>query len=199
MLKRHPAPQFDFKARPGFTLVELLVVIAIILILAGLVFGVASGVSTKQARSKAETEMATIAMALESYKLKHGDYPWLNGDAPALYKHLTGRLKMQPSSTPGSPKMDAEGDGDPYLDASKMSTSFNDGEEYFVDPWGQAYKYYYKRPGGGFRSWPYAGFILVSGGPDVEIDDSGLSSGKINADHFSEEKNADNIVYGMDY
>ena len=57
------------------TIVELLVVIMIILILAGLILSISSYVQNKGARARAETEIAAMSAALESYKADNGIYP----------------------------------------------------------------------------------------------------------------------------
>jgi len=57
------------------TIIELLVVIIIILILAGLVLSISSYVQNKGARARAETEIAAMSSALESYKADNGIYP----------------------------------------------------------------------------------------------------------------------------
>jgi type II secretory pathway pseudopilin PulG len=59
----------------AFTLIELLVVIAIIIILAGLILSTAGYVQRKGARARAETEIAAMSAALESYKADNGIYP----------------------------------------------------------------------------------------------------------------------------
>jgi type II secretory pathway pseudopilin PulG len=59
----------------AFTLIELLVVIAIIIILAGLILTTAGYVQRKGARARAETEIAAMSAALESYKADNGIYP----------------------------------------------------------------------------------------------------------------------------
>jgi prepilin-type N-terminal cleavage/methylation domain-containing protein len=59
----------------AFTIIELLVVIAIILILAGLILSVSKYVQDKGARARAETEIAAMSAALESYKADNGIYP----------------------------------------------------------------------------------------------------------------------------
>ena len=59
----------------GFTVLELLVVITIIVILAGLILATTGYVEKKGARSRAESEMAAISAALESYKADNGIYP----------------------------------------------------------------------------------------------------------------------------
>ncbi len=60
------------------TIIELLVVIIIILILAGLILSISSYVQNKGARARAETEIAAISAALESYKADNGIYPRSN-------------------------------------------------------------------------------------------------------------------------
>jgi type II secretory pathway pseudopilin PulG len=64
-----------FGAGGAFTLIELLVVIAIIIILAGLILSTVSYVQKKGARARAETEIAAMSAALESYKADNGIYP----------------------------------------------------------------------------------------------------------------------------
>jgi type II secretory pathway pseudopilin PulG len=65
----------SFRAGGAFTLIEVLVVIAIIIVLAGLVLSTVGYVQKKGARSRAETEIAAITAALESYKADNGVYP----------------------------------------------------------------------------------------------------------------------------
>ena len=67
----------------AFTIIELLVVIAIILILAGLILSVSKYVQDKGARARAETEIAAMSAALESYKADNGIYP-ANADTNSL-------------------------------------------------------------------------------------------------------------------
>jgi prepilin-type N-terminal cleavage/methylation domain-containing protein len=65
----------SFRVRDAFTLIELLVVIAIIIVLAGLVLSTVGYVQKKGARSRAETEIAAMSAACESYKADNGIYP----------------------------------------------------------------------------------------------------------------------------
>src|SRR6058998_3848797 len=65
----------SFRAEGAFTLIELLVVIAIIIILAGLILTTSGYVQRKGARARAETEIAAMSAALESYKADNGVYP----------------------------------------------------------------------------------------------------------------------------
>ncbi len=62
-------------ATGAFTLIELLVVIAIIIVLAGLILSTMGYVRKKGARSRAETEIAAMSAALESYKADNAVYP----------------------------------------------------------------------------------------------------------------------------
>jgi type II secretory pathway pseudopilin PulG len=68
---RHSA----FRAGGAFTLIELIVVFAVIIILTGLVLSTVGYVQKKGARARAETEIAAISAALESYKADNGIYP----------------------------------------------------------------------------------------------------------------------------
>jgi type II secretory pathway pseudopilin PulG len=60
---------------PAFTILELLIVISIIIVLAGLTIATMGYVQNKGAHSRAETEIAAISTALESYKADNGVYP----------------------------------------------------------------------------------------------------------------------------
>lgn len=73
----------SFSADRAFTLIEIVVVIAIIIILAGLVLSTVGYVQKKAARSRAETEIAAMSAACESYKADNGVYP-SNDDTNAL-------------------------------------------------------------------------------------------------------------------
>jgi prepilin-type N-terminal cleavage/methylation domain-containing protein len=70
-----PVRHSSFRAADAFTLIELLVVIAIIVVLAGLVLSTVGYVQKKGARSRAETEIAAMSAAIESYKADNGIYP----------------------------------------------------------------------------------------------------------------------------
>jgi len=97
----------DTRLYTAFTVLELLVVITIIVILAGLILATTGYVEKKGARSRAESEIAGISAAMESYKADNGIYPrstdtdTLNAQTPAspctyraaslyLYKQLSG-------------------------------------------------------------------------------------------------------------
>ncbi len=59
----------------AFTLIELIVVITIIIILTGLVLSTVGYAQKKGARARAETEIAAMSAACESYKADNGIYP----------------------------------------------------------------------------------------------------------------------------
>lgn len=63
------------RARHGFTLIEVLTVIVIIGILAGVALPVIFGALAKAKEGAVRTEIEGLSQALESYKLKYGDYP----------------------------------------------------------------------------------------------------------------------------
>ncbi|WP_309397945.1 prepilin-type N-terminal cleavage/methylation domain-containing protein [Cerasicoccus maritimus] len=202
MLYHHPDYQHpSVKRRQGFTLVELLIVIAIIAILSSIVFGLTRGIAVKQARSKAQAEMQAIATALESYKLKYGDYPWLGeDDTENLVKHLTGEYKMTPTT---------DGNGDTTVNPNDTVPTANrrpfiDEEDFtidsngrFQDPWGNNYIYYYKR--NNTSTWNFPAFILVCEGGDSDSDSTDLSTGNLPPDYFDDDKNVDNFIYGQEF
>src|SRR5438132_2909609 len=90
----------SFRAEGAVTIIELLVVIIIILILAGLILSISSYVQNKGARARAETEIAAMSAALESYKADNGIYP-ANADTNSL--DPTSQLNSSPPTSGTNP------------------------------------------------------------------------------------------------
>jgi prepilin-type N-terminal cleavage/methylation domain-containing protein len=82
----------SLSARGAFTLIELIVVVTVIVILTGLVLSTVGYVQKKAARSRAETEIAAMSAALESYKADNGAYP-----AGSATNTLDARTYLDPS------------------------------------------------------------------------------------------------------
>ena len=59
----------------AFTVIELIVVVGVIIILTGLVLSTVGYARKKGARARAETEIAAMSAACESYKADNGIYP----------------------------------------------------------------------------------------------------------------------------
>src|SRR5215216_5469868 len=59
----------------AFTVIEVVVVFTIIIILTGLVLSTVGYARNKGARARAETEIAAMSAACESYKADNGVYP----------------------------------------------------------------------------------------------------------------------------
>jgi len=70
-----PACRADVSRRGAFTIIELLSVITIILILAGLILGIAGHAQVKAARSRAEGEIQAMSTACNNYQIDNGTYP----------------------------------------------------------------------------------------------------------------------------
>jgi prepilin-type N-terminal cleavage/methylation domain-containing protein len=173
----------------GFTLIELLVVMAIILILASITFGITRGVQGAQARAKAQGELAVLAQALESFKLRYGDYPHItanpanaasrNASSHELLKALTGWRGI------GSGNFSAAQKKESLLDVSRFSLSavwpplgaitetLPGTTVFFNDPWGNAYVYLYKNPSSP-GAWERFGYMLFSIGPNGRFNSTGF-------------------------
>jgi type II secretory pathway pseudopilin PulG len=85
----------SFSGKSGFTLIELVVVFGLILVLTGLVLSTVGYARKKGARARAETEIAAMAAACESYKADNGVYPRSNDT-----DGLDARRDGNPGSTP---------------------------------------------------------------------------------------------------
>jgi len=147
-------PAGDTPATTGaFTLIELLVVIAIIIVLTGLILSTVGYVQKKGARSRAETEIAAMSAALESYKADNGIYPPYSGTtgAHALYQGLSGDGNdaiggtNASTGTPGS-----SGKSYMTLKPNMLSPNPPDATTRVIDPFRNDY---------GYRTPPAAGAI----------------------------------------
>src|SRR5258708_30761745 len=82
----------------AFTLIELVVVSGLILVLTGLVLSTVGYARKKGARARAETEMAAMSAACESYKADNAVYPRDN----TTNQHtdtLNARQNLDPTQT----------------------------------------------------------------------------------------------------
>jgi type II secretory pathway pseudopilin PulG len=82
----------------AFTLIELIVVTAVIIILTGLVLSTVGYVQKKGARARAETEIAAMSAACESYKADNGIYP-RDPTANTATDTLNARTMLDPVTT----------------------------------------------------------------------------------------------------
>ena len=198
-------------------------VIAVIGILAGITFGISGGVQNARARTQAKAELAALSQALEQFKSRNGDYPWVSGD-PAdaedngklLFQALVGWMEFTRSGvvTTFQAKTVAPPTGAAYVDISKLTyVNLTQTDDYnpeidlsasptnyvFLDPWGKPYVYAYGRTGAG-NTWEVFGYHLYSTGADESQLSSVVdaSTGVMDSD-FRESgsgENADNIYAG---
>lgn len=113
----------------GFTLIELLTVIAIIMVLAGLTSGIGRYALNKAKTSRAQTEIATLEMALSNFQVDRGFFPTGDGipkSSTNMYFSLIGGKKK-------------------YLTLRPNQVQSNSPSEVLIlDPFGQPYRYWYK-------------------------------------------------------
>src|SRR6266496_742204 len=144
----------SLRTKGAMTIIELLVVIIIIFILAGLVLSISSYVQNKGKRARAETEIAAISAALESYKADNGIYPANNALDPTTmtdpssssYVSASNYLYIQLSGdSDGNPTTTSSSDTRNYLSGSlkqsMLSPNPPGANTYFRDPFGNSYGY----------------------------------------------------------
>jgi type II secretory pathway pseudopilin PulG len=103
------------------------VVVAVIAILAGLTLSMLGYVNKKGAESRAQSEVAALSVAIESYKLDFGSYP---ASQTNLYRELMGT-----ATNAGSVNTNKV-----YFEPTpSMVTNMVTGP--FLDPWGSEYQY----------------------------------------------------------
>src|SRR5437773_1695701 len=89
----------------AFTLIELVVVVGLILVLTGLVLSTIGYARKKSARARAETEIAAMAAACESYKSDNAVYP--RTSVTDTFTAVTNRTPPDPQPTSYDPSVTA--------------------------------------------------------------------------------------------
>jgi len=138
----------------SFTLIELMAVVAVIAILAGLVLGGAGAVRQRAARGQAKAEVAAIEAGLARYQMDFGGYPIAanistNGGfyapSPTASAYVGSGNAGQTLFTNlwGATNYGATSSGRKQYLNVKPSMVNTSGVNYFIDPWGYAYGYYW--------------------------------------------------------
>ena len=89
----------------AFTLIELVVVVGLILVLTGLVLSTVGYARKKGARARAETEIAAMSAACESYKSDNAVYP--RTSVTDTFTAVTNRTPPDPQPTSYDPSVTA--------------------------------------------------------------------------------------------
>lgn len=132
----------------SFTLIELMTVVAVIAVLAGLVLGGAGAVRQRAARSQAKVEVGALEAALARYQMDMGAYPLAvqinpTGNAyPANPTTYAGASTILFTNLWGSATYTAAPLRKRFLDAKASMVNTN-GANYFMDPYGNSYGYYW--------------------------------------------------------
>jgi prepilin-type N-terminal cleavage/methylation domain-containing protein len=204
----------------GFTLIELLAVIAIIAILVSLGVGIARGAAHRSAVARAKSELALLALALEDYKRHYGDYPqtgpsaagsqWVDDTTGPDTASAQARLFNALTGVYGPTDFARRLNGPLLVDVSRLTlerpldlTMFavpagspptkRAEANAFLDPWGNRYLYFYKRPGAPAASWTAPSFVLFSAGPDGAATALPAADGVFSGSTQTAGDNADNL------
>jgi type II secretory pathway pseudopilin PulG len=157
---RHPS----FRLAEAFTILELLAVVTIITLLAGLILATSSYVHEEGARARAETEIAAMSAALESYEADNGAYPASdlqptegNPSSYQAYSNLLYLALVGDTNDDGQP-----GPGKPYMSFKSNQLDGSGSSTFIKDPFGNSYGYSTLGPtDGGYNStfdlWSTAG------------------------------------------
>lgn len=167
--------------RRAFTLLEILMTVTLIWLVVAGILKVQGAHLSREKYIRTKAEMATIALLLEKYREKYGDYPKLNAHDDFQGDVLCSALKGV---------IDPEGgvisDGENLL-----SSSFKEIDGKLVDPFFSDYIYYYKTKNKE-SDWKEISYILISKGvkgqqnpernrvvaKDVTVSENGYISGE---------------------
>jgi prepilin-type N-terminal cleavage/methylation domain-containing protein len=135
----------------AFTLIELIVVVTIIVILTGLVLSTVGYARKKGARARAETEIAAMSAACESYNADNGVYPRDATTTDTLDARATTNMTNYQAASQylyGQITGDTDFDGVPDANSKSymqfkpnMLGKDNTSKVYPRDPFGNSYGY----------------------------------------------------------
>ena len=91
------------RSTAAFTLIELLTVITIILILAGLILGIAGSAQHKAAVSRADGEIHALSVAANNYQIDNGTYPRDTASSATNATDKLDALKYYDPASNGTP------------------------------------------------------------------------------------------------
>jgi prepilin-type N-terminal cleavage/methylation domain-containing protein len=212
----------------GFTLIELMTVIAIIVLLVAFGISAIQGAKQRAAIARGKSELALIAQALEDYKRHYGDYPQTGsaGQANAVVTAAIGTTQAQAllfnalTGVYGPTNFTTRVNGPTLIDISKFSLEIAlttaqlstfavpTGSppakpviaNCFVDPWGNRYLYFYKRPTPAAAAgqtqpttWLAGSYVLYSAGPDGQHTAPNANTGLYSGTTQTTGTNADNL------
>ena len=209
----------------GFTLLELLTVMTIIVLLIGFSVAAIQGTKQRAAIARAKYELALLAQALEDYKRHYGDYPQTGaaGQANAAVTATVGSAQAQAllfnalTGVYAPTNFNTRVNGPIFVDVSKFTLevalvtatfAVPTGTpptkplvaNSFLDPWGNRYLYYYKRPtpasvpGQAVQSnWSAPAYVLYSAGPDGAQTPPNANTGLYTGTTQTTGTNADNL------
>jgi len=209
----------------GFTLVELITVMAIIILLVAFSVTTIQGTKQRAAIARAKSELALLAQALEDYKRHYGDYPQTGaaGQANAAVTGAVGSAQAQAllfnalTGVYAPTNFTTRVNGPIFIDVSKFtleialvpaSFAVPTGTpptkplvaNSFLDPWGNRYLYYYKRPTPATvagqtpqNSWNAPAYVLYSAGPDGAQTPPNTNTGLYTGTTQTTGTNADNL------
>jgi type II secretory pathway pseudopilin PulG len=145
------ADHWSFRVEDAFTLIELIVVTGLILILTGLVLSSVGYARKKGSRARAETEIAAMAAALESYKADNAAYPREASSTDTLDARLSGNPSVYQTASlylykqlSGDSSANRNPTGKSYM-TFKPNMLFpadqTQNVQYIQDPFGNSYGY----------------------------------------------------------
>lgn len=137
----------DTAVAAAFTLLELLTVMAIIIVLAALIIGGVGYAQRRGATERAKAEVAALSVALESYKIDHGEYPRNDVTENLIPADPeTGKIVASPDSSYPTAgifllaSLEGNGTSNRYFEPRQDMISTT-ASRYLVDPFGTAYGY----------------------------------------------------------
>jgi len=180
--------------KESFTLVELLIVIAIIVIITAIAVPNLISANIKAKVKGIKSEMGSIAIALEDYRIDKGDYPiepgsWQSGYDPDVIAQLNKAFDRHSRAIGLGKLVFPEGASDPVYLYRIPGDPFNDGGEEEWNGTSGAHNNHYSYFTSEGKYW-----ALVSYGPDKDLDVTTYSEAKAAADNGTDLYNPDNGI-----